>query len=186
MGLELRQPISDLPVAAVITGKYSDTTDPADHDFLQGQSPSMEQALEWKAKDDTLVKLGFREMGYANMQALTTQKSQGMFAHLSQNLLPDFAWNSDVEFSRSRQDTLLPETPEGGDPTSLAGTVVPPTATITPFQEESMWLKMGPSFKLPNDISASLEFSNKWDTNITPGMKSGSEQRVSMSFKGTF
>lgn len=185
-GVELRQPVGNSPLTAIVSGKYTDTKDPSDNDFLQSQSPLLQQALEWKPAQETSVQFGLRERAYQNFQAPTTQKTQGLFAHLSNHLLPDLTWNSDLEYLRSREDRALLETPEGGSPNSLAGSVTAPLQAITPFEQESMWLKMGPAFQLDQDLSAHLEFSNQWNRSFGPAGTSGSEQRISFSLKGTF
>jgi hypothetical protein len=53
------------------------------------------------------------------------------------------------------------------------------------FQDQTVTFTTGPSFQLQKDLSASFEYSNRWDKN--PAASSvGQEQRVSVSVKGSF
>ena len=61
-----------------------------------------------------------------------------------------------------------------------------PTSSLpVSIDDQTLTFSTGPSFKLQKDISASVEYSNRWDKNPTPG-SIGQEQRVSISLKGTF
>jgi len=53
------------------------------------------------------------------------------------------------------------------------------------FQDQTLTISTGPSVQLQKDISASVEYSNRWDKNPNPGFV-GQEQRVSLSVKGSF
>ena len=53
------------------------------------------------------------------------------------------------------------------------------------IDQQTLTFSTGPSFKLQKDISASVEYSDRWDTSPAAGT-TGQEQRVSVSLKGTF
>ena len=53
------------------------------------------------------------------------------------------------------------------------------------IDDQTLTFSTGPSFKLQKDISASVEYSDRWDKSPAAGT-AGQEQRVSVSLKGTF
>ena len=73
-------------------------------------------------------------------------------------------------------------TPQATTPGSNAGLT---SSMPLSFEDQTVTLSTGPTVQLQKDISASLEYSNRWDKNPSAG-NTGNEQRVSVSVKGSF
>ena len=182
---QFKAPLGKLPVTAVLKGHYEET---AQDGATATRLPSMEQSLVWKAGDATTVQMGLRQQHYQSFPGVTNDLNETVFADWSQNLLPEVTWHSYAEVLNSR-DTLdlapaapatsgANGTPQSADPTNSLG-------LPTSITDEAVSFSTGPSFKLDQDVSASVEYSNRVDRNPQPG-EVESEQRVSVSLKGTF
>jgi hypothetical protein len=182
---QLKAPLGKLPVTAVLKGHYEETTQDG---ATATRLPSMEQSLVWKAGDAATVQMGLRQQHYQSFPGMSNDLNETIFADWSQNLLPEVTWHSYAEVLNSR-DTLdlapaaptttgANGTPQSADPTNSLG-------LPTSITDEAVSFSTGPSIKLDQDVSASIEYSNRVNRNPQPGTVE-TEQRVSVSLKGTF
>jgi hypothetical protein len=182
---QLKTPLGKLPVTAVLKGHYEETSQDG---ATTARLPSMEQSLVWKAGDAATVQMGLRQQHYQSFPGVNNDLNETVFADWSQNLLPEVTWHSYAEVLNSR-DTLdlapaaptatgANGTPQSADPTNSLG-------LPTSITDEAVSFSTGPSIKLDQDVSASIEYSNRMDRNPQPG-EVETEQRVSVSLKGTF
>jgi len=184
---EYDQPVGKLPVTAVVKGRYEETE--SEGSSLT-RTPSLEQSLVWKPTGDMTLAAGLRQQQYENIPGLSDQMNEALFADWSLNILPDIVtWHSYAEMLNARNTTTLSPTIGGVPGTSQATTPGsnPSLSSAVPLSatDQRMTFSTGPSFKLQKDISASIEYSSRWDQNPAPGAL-GQEQRVSVSLKGTF
>jgi len=139
------------------------------------------------ALHDALYDLRFIPVGI-----LRHQLNEALFADWSQKLVDNVSWHSYAEVLNSRG--LLDQAPASAIATGTNGTAQATApgsnASLTSslpisIDDQTLTFSTGPSFVLEKDISASVEYSNRWDKNPAPG-SIGQEQRVSVSVKGTF
>jgi hypothetical protein len=184
-----RQPIGQLPLSVVLKGHYEGTSD---NGAPATSLPSLEQSLVWKPLQDTTIQAGLRQQQYQEYPGIDHQLNETLFADWSQKVVNDVTWHSYAEVLNSR--SLLDQTPAAPIASGANGT---PQAT-TPgsnagltsalpisIDDQTLTFSTGPSFRLEKDVSASVEYSDRWDKNPAPG-SIGQEQRVSVSLKGTF
>lgn len=184
---QLQQPLGKMPLTAEVKGHYDETTAPG---TTGSKSPFLEQSLVWKPEQDTTVKFGLRQQHYQDFPGISNEFNQAIFADWSQKILPDVSWHSYAEVLNSRgvQD-VAPAVPiaSGANGTPQATTPGPTISSALPvtLDDKTLTFSTGPSFLLEKNLSASIEYSNRWDQNPLPGAV-GQEQRVSVSLKGTF
>jgi hypothetical protein len=186
---QIKQPIGQLPLSAILKGHYEGTSD----DGASATSlPSLEQSLIWKPLQDTTLQMGLRQQQYQEYPGVDHQLNEALFADWSQNVVDDVSWHSYAEVLNSHG--LLDQAPaapiasgsNGTAQASTPGSNANPTSSLpVSIDDQTLTFSTGPSFKLEKDISASVEYSDRWDRNPTPG-GTGEEQRVSVSLKGTF
>lgn len=179
----IQQPLGKMPLTAVLKGHYEEITDAGSP---ASRFPSMEQSLVWKPAQETTLQMGLRQQQYQEYPGIADEFNQALFADWSQTLLPDVSWHSYTEMLNSRGlDTITPSA--GASPQANAPGANPSLTSALPvsFDEETLTFTTGPSFKLQKDLSASLEYSSRWDKNPQPGSQ-GEEQRLSLSLKGSF
>jgi hypothetical protein len=186
---QIKQPIGQLPLSAILKGHYEGTSDggaPAT------SLPSLEQSLVWKPAQDTTFQAGLRQQQYQEYPGVDHQLNEALFADWSQKVVDDVTWHSYAEVLNSRG--LLDQAPaapisSGANGTAQAttpGSSTSPTSSLpVSIDDQTLTFSTGPSFRLEKDISASVEYSDRWDKNPAPGSL-GQEQRVSVSLKGTF
>jgi hypothetical protein len=186
---QLQQPIGKLPLSAVFKSHYEGTSvgnAPAT------SLPSLEQSLVWKPLTNTTVQMGLRQQQYQEYPGVDHELNEALFADWSQKLLDNVSWHSYAEVLNSKG--LLDQAPastiaSGANGTPQATTPASTTSLTSSLplsiDDQTVTFSTGPSFQLQKDISASLEYSNRWDKNPAPG-GIGQEQRVSVSLKGTF
>ncbi len=182
---QFKQPLGKLPLTAVLKGHYEETT--ADGS-LASRLPSLEQSLVWKPVDTTTVQMGLRQQQYQDFPGITNELNETVFADWSQTLLPEISWHSYAEVLNSHgSEDLAPAVPTTSGTNGTPQTSNPATSLGLPtsFSDETLTFSTGPSFKLDQGVSASIEYSNRIDRNPLPG-DVGQEQRVSVSLKGTF
>jgi hypothetical protein len=186
---QLKQPIGTLPLSAILKGHYEDTS--AGH-APATSIPSMEQSLLWKPAQNTTVQMGLRQQQYQEYPGVDHQLNEALFADWSQKVVDDVTWHSYAEVLNSRG--LLDQAPASPLASGANGTAQATTpgsnASLTSslpisIDDQTLTFSTGPSFKVEKDISASLEYSNRWDKNPAPG-SIGQEQRISVSVKGSF
>jgi hypothetical protein len=186
---QIQQPLGKLPVSAVFKGEYAGTSVGG---APVSSLPSLEQSLVWKPLANTTVQMGLRQQQYQEYPGVDHLLNEAIFADLSAKLVDNVSWHSYAELLNTKglldQAPASPiasganGTPQADNPalnTSLTSSV--PLS----FEDQTLTISTGPSVQLQKDISASLEYSNRWDKNPAPG-NAGSEQRVSVSVKGTF
>jgi hypothetical protein len=186
---QLRQPLGSLPLTAVLKGHYEGTSvgnAPAT------SLPSLEQSLEWKPLQSTTLQAGLRQQQYQEYPGVDHELNEALFADWSQTIVDNVSWHSYAEVLNSRG--LIDQAPasaiaSGSNGTAQA-TVPGSNASLTSslpisVEDQTLTFSTGPSFHLQKDLSASVEYSNRWDKNPAPG-NVGQEQRVSISLKGTF
>jgi hypothetical protein len=183
---QVQKPIGKLPVSLVLKSRYVETDTPG---AGATRLPSFEQSLVWKPADNTTLQAGLRQQQYQNFPGITNELNEALFADWSQTIVGAISWHSYAEMVNSRSTieiaeagagsngTAQPNTPNGGS--SVSSNL--PVST----SDETLTFSTGPSIKLQQDMSASLEYSSSWDQNPVPGTV-GEEQRVSVSLKGTF
>ncbi len=186
---QLQQPIGQLPLSAVLKGQYVGTsTGGAPASSL----PSLEQSLVWKPIQDTTIQAGLRQQQYQEYPGVDHQLNEALFADWSQRVVDDVSWHSYAEVLNSRG--LLDQAPAAAIASGANGTpqATTPLANTSPtsslpvsIDDQTLTFSTGPSFQLQKDISASVEYSDRWDKNPAVG-SAGQEQRVSISVKGTF
>ncbi|MCE0496929.1 MAG: hypothetical protein LV481_03165 [Methylacidiphilales bacterium] len=180
---QIQQPLGKMPLTAVLKSHYEEITatgSPA------SRFPSLEQSLIWKPAQETTLQMGLRQQQYEESPGICDEFNQAIFADWSQTLLPDVSWHSYTEMMNSRGlETISPSTgtaPQANPPGSSPSLT---SSLPVSFEDETLTFTTGPSFKLQKDLSASLEYSSRWDKNPQPGSL-GEEQRLSLSLKGTF
>jgi len=185
---QLQQPLGKVPFTAVLKGHYDETTSAG---APTARKPSLEQALVWKPIQDTTIKMGMRQEHYEDFPGITSEYNQALFADWSQNILSNqIAWHSYAEMLNSRGvPDVAPAVPltNGANGTPQATTPGPSLSSAIPLtlDDKTLTFSTGPSFRLQQDLSAAIEYSNRWSQNPLPGAVA-QEQRVSVSLKGTF
>jgi hypothetical protein len=186
---QIKQALGKLPLTAVLKGHYEETGDAGSP---VGRSPSLEQSLVWKPVQESTVQLGLRQQQYQEYPGITNEFNQAIFADWSQQLAGDVSWHSYAEVLNSRgMIDQAPASPISSGANGTAQATIPGsntglTSTLPiSIEDQTLTFSTGPSFRLEKDISASVEYSNRWDRNASPG-NTGQEQRVSVSVKGTF
>jgi len=186
---QLSQPVGSLPLSAVLKGHYEETRIPGSP---LGRTPSLEQSLTWKPLQDTTVQMGLRQQQYQEYPGIDNQFNQAIFADLSHKVIDNITWHSYGEILNTRglvDQAPLSPIASGANGTAQAtgpGDNINPASSVPlSFQDQTLTISTGPSVQLQKDISASVEYSNRWDKNPNPGAI-GQEQRVSLSVKGSF
>jgi hypothetical protein len=186
---QFQQPFGKLPLTAMLKGHYEEI---ANAGAPVGRSPSLEQSLVWKPMQDSSVQLGLRQQQYQEYPGISDQFNQAIFADWSQKIVGDVSWHSYAEVLNSHG--LINQAPAAPATSGANGSpqATPPgsNANLTSslpvsLEDQTLTFSTGPSFRLQKDISASIEYSDRWDRNPAPG-GIGQEQRVSVSVKGTF
>ena len=186
---EIKQPIGQLPLSAILKGHYEGTsTGNAPATSL----PSLEQSLVWKPLQATTLQMGLRQQQYQEYPGVDHELNEALFADWSQKIVGEVSWHSYAEVLNSRG--LLDQAPAApiasganGTPQATApGSNASLTSSLPiSIEDQTLTFSTGPSFQVEKDISASVEYSDRWDKNPAPG-SFGEEQRVSVSLKGTF
>ena len=187
---QYQQPLGKLPLTAVLKGHLAQTTTTG---AAPSSLPSLEQSLVWKPVTNATVQMGLRQQQYQEYPGIANQFNEALFADWSQKMAADITWHSYAELLNTRgmidQAPASPVasgangTPQATVPGSNASSL---TSTLpVSLDDQTVTFSTGPSFQIQKDISASVEYSNRWDTNPTTG-SGGSEQRVSLSVKGSF
>jgi len=186
---QLSQPLGKLPLTAVFKGHLEQLETPG---APPGQAPSLEQSLVWKPAQDSTVAMGLRQQHYQEYPGIDNQFNQALFADWSQKLAGDVSWHSYAEMLNSRgMIDQAPAAPLASGANGTAQATTPGSnASLTStmpvsLDDQTLTFSTGPSFQLQKDISASVEYSNRWDKEPAAG-SSGQEQRISVSVKGTF
>jgi hypothetical protein len=184
---QFKQPLGKMPLTAVFKGHYSET---AAAGSPAARMPSLEQSLVWKPVQDTTVQMGLRQQHYEDFPGISNEFNEALFADWSQKIMPDFAWHSYAEVLNTQGiPDNAPAIPlaSGANGTPQATAPGPSLSSAVPvtLEDKTLTFSTGPSFRLRKDVSASIEYSNRWDQNPLPG-SIGQEQRVSLSVKGTF
>lgn len=184
---QFQQPLGKLPLTAVFKGHYDEASSAG---LPEGRMPSLEQSLVWKPLQDTTVQMGLRQQHYENFPGVANEFNEALFADWSQKILPDFTWHSYAEMLNSSGiPDVAPAVPlaSGANGTPQATTPGPNLSSTLPLtlDDKTLTFSTGPSFRVQKDLSASIEYSNRWDQNPLPG-NVGQEQRISVSLKGTF
>jgi hypothetical protein len=186
---QYQQPIGKLPLTAVFKGHYEGISTgggPAT------SLPSLEQSLVWKPLQDTTFQAGLRQQQYQEYPGVDHQLNEALFADFSQRVIDNVTWHSYAEVLNSKG--LLDQAPgspiaSGTNGTAQATTPGSNTSLTSSLplsiDDQTVTFSTGPSFVLQKDLSAAVEYSNRWDKNPAPG-SIGQEQRVSISLKGTF
>ncbi len=183
------KPVGNLPLSAVLKGHFEETQAPGS---VVGRSPSLEQSLTWKPVQDTTIQMGLRQQQYQEYPGVDNQFNEAIFADLSHKIIDNVTWHSYGELLNTRG--LVDQAPasplaSGANGTAQAtgpGDNISPASSVPlSLQDQTLTFSTGPSFQLQKDISASVEYSNRWDKNPAPG-SIGQEQRVSLSVKGSF
>jgi hypothetical protein len=184
-----KQPLGQLPLAAVLKGHYEGaSTDGAAPTSL----PSLEQSLVWKPMENTTIQAGLRQQQYQEYPGVDHELNEALFADWSQHVVDNVSWHSYAEVLNSKG--LLDQAPASSIASGANGTAQATTpgtnASVTSslpvsIDDQTLTFSTGPSFKLQKDISASVEYSDRWDKNPAAGSV-GQEQRVSVSVKGSF
>jgi hypothetical protein len=185
---QIEQPVSG-SLSAVLKGQFQGATvggAPA------GNLPTLEQSLVWKPVTNTTIQMGLRQQQYQEFPGIDHQLNEAIFADLSEKVVDNVSWHSYAELLNTKGlytdapgspiATGANGTPQATTPasnTSIAGSM--PLS----FEDQTVTLSTGPTVQLQKDISASLEYSNRWDKNPAVGAPAN-EQRVSVSVKGSF
>jgi len=186
---QIERPLGSLPLTAVMKGQFQGTTvggAPA------GNMPTLEQSLVWKPMTNTTVQMGLRQQQYQEFPGIDHELNEAIFADLSEKVVDNISWHSYAELLNTKglySDAPgapiatgangTPQATTPGSNTSLSGSM--PLS----FEDQTVTLSTGPTVQLQKDISASLEYSNRWDKNPAVGAPTN-EQRVSVSVKGSF
>ncbi len=186
---EFDQPLGSLPLQAVVKGQFQGTTvggAPA------GNLPTLEQSLVWKPVTDMTIQMGLRQQQYQEFPGIDHQLNEALFADFSQKVGDNVSWHSYAELLNTKglytdaPGTALASGANGTPQATTPGSNTSLTSSMPlSFEDQTVTLSTGPTVQLQKDISASLEYSNRWDKNPT-GATSGNEQRVSVSVKGSF
>ena len=186
---QLQQPLGPLPLTAVVKGHYEETSTPGSP---ASSLPSIEQSLVWKPAQDTTLQMGLRQQHYEEYPGIDNQFNEALFADWSQKIVDDISWHSYAEVLNSRgMIDQAPAAPiasgaNGTPQATTPGSNISPTSSLPlSLDDQTLTFSTGPSFKIQKDLSASLEYSDRWDENPAAGAI-GQEQRVSISLKGTF
>ena len=183
---QVQKPLGKLPVSLVLKGHYVETNTPG---AGATRLPSFEQSLVWKPIADTTLQAGLRQQQYQNFPGITNELNEALFADWSQKIVGDLSWHSYAEMVNSRSTVEIAETGAGTNgtpqPTTPSGGTSVASALPVSTTDETVTFSTGPSIKLQQDLSASLQYSSSWDQSPAPGAI-GDEQRVSVSLKGTF
>ena len=186
---QINQPIGQLPLTAVVKGHYEETSDggaPAT------SLPSLEQSFVWKPMQETTIQAGLRQQQYQEYPGVDHELNEALFADWSQKVVDNVTWHSYAEVLNSRG--LLDQAPaspiaSGANGTAQASTPESNSSLTSSLpisiEDQTVTFSTGPSFLLQKDISASLEYSDRWDKNPAPGTVN-QEQRISVSLKGSF
>jgi len=186
---EIKQPVGALPLSAILKSHYEETSE---GNAPATSVPSLEQSLQWKPMQDTTLQMGLRQQQYQEYPGVDHQLNEALFADWSQKVVDNVSWHSYAEVLNSKG--LLDEAPgsplasgaNGTPQATLPGSNANLTSSLpVSIDDQTLTFSTGPSFKVEQDISASLEFSNRWDKNPAPG-SIGQEQRISISVKGSF
>jgi hypothetical protein len=182
-------PVGSTPLTAVLKGHYEGTSQGG---AAATSLPSLEQSLVWKPAQDTTIQAGLRQQQYQEYPGVDHQLNEALFADWSQKVIDNISWHSYAEVLNSRG--LLDQAPaapiasgSNGTPqatTPLSNASVTSSLPIS-VDDQTLTFSTGPSFQVQKDISASIEYSDRWDKEPAPGSV-GQEQRVSVSLKGTF
>ena len=184
---EVDHPMGKL--TAQLKGQFQDTTVGGS---AAGNLPSIEQSLVWKPVTDMTVQMGLRQQQYQEFPGIDHELNEALFADFSQKVYDNVSWHSYAELLNTKG--LYSDAPGAPIASGANGTPQATTpgsnASLTSsvplsFEDQTVTLTTGPTVQLQKDISASLEYSNRWDKNPT-GATSGDEQRVSVSVKGSF
>ena len=184
---QLQKPLGKMPVTLLLKSHLVETAAP---DSGATRLPSFEQSLTWKPAAETTLQAGLRQEQYQDFPGIDHELNEALFADWSQKLVDNkLEWHSYAEMMNTRSTveiaeagagangTAQPDVPQGGTTVSSA---LPVSTT-----DEKLTFATGPSVKLQDDLSASLQYSSSWDQNPAPGA-SGGEQRISVSLKGSF
>jgi len=186
---QLKQPISGLPLTAILKGHYEGTSTGS---AAPTSLPSLEQSLEWKPMANTTIQAGLRQQQYQEYPGVDHELNEALFADWSQKIVDDVSWHSYAEVLNSKG--LIDTAPAAAISSGANGTAQQNNpannASVTSslpisVNDQTLTFSTGPSFKLQKDISASVEYSDRWDSSPASGT-AGQEQRVSVSLKGTF
>ena len=184
--VQLQQPIGNLPLTAILKAHYEQIQMPT---APTGSMPSLEQSLVWKPLAPTTIQTGLRQQQYQEYPGIDNKSNQALFADWSQKITSDLSWRSYAEVVNTKG--MVDTAPASATDLSANGTAAPAkseglTNTLpVSLMDQTVTFTTGPSFKLEKDISASVEYSNRWDK--TPAVGNvGQEQRVSVSVKGSF
>jgi len=186
---QLQQPLGKLPLTAVLKSHYEGTSV---GNAPPTSLPSLEQSLVWKPLQDTTFQAGLRQQHYQEYPGVDHELNEALFADWSQQVVDDVTWHSYAEVLNTKG--LLDQAPGAPIASGANGTAQATTpgsnASLTSslpvsIDDQTLTFSTGPSFRLEKDISASVEYSDRWDKNPAPG-STGEEQRVSVSVKGTF
>ena len=186
---QFRQPLGSLPLSAILKGHYEGTS-------VGGAAPtslpSLEQSLEWKPLTNTTLQAGLRQQQYQEYPGVDHELNEALFADWQQKIVDDVSWHSYAEILNSKG--LLDTAPAAAISSGANGTAQQnnpanngslTSSLPVSVDNQTLTFSTGPSFKLQQDISASVEYSDRWDSNPATGT-SGQEQRVSVSVKGSF
>ena len=186
---QLSQPVGNLPLSAILKGHYEETQVTGSP---LGKTPSLEQSLTWKPAQSTTVQMGMRQQQYQEYPGVDNQFNEALFADFSQKVIDNVTWHSYGELLNTRGLVdAAPASPiasgaNGTQQATAPGDNISLTSSVPlSLQDQTLTFSTGPSFQLQKDISASVEYSNRWDKNPAPGAI-GQEQRVSLSVKGSF
>lgn len=186
---QLTQPVNNLPLSAILKGHFEETSVAG---AAPTQIPSLEQSLVWKPVENTAVQMGLRQQTYQEYPGIDDKLNEALFADLSMKVVDDVTWHSYAEMLNSRSLVdQAPGSPLASGANGTAQATLPgsnmglSSALPLSFTNQTLTFSTGPSFKLQKDISASVEYSNRWDQTAAPGSV-GQEQRVSVSIKGSF
>jgi hypothetical protein len=183
---QVQKPLGKLPVSLVLKGHYVETDTPGSG---ATRLPSFEQSLVWKPVTDMTLQAGLRQQQYQNFPGITNELNEALFADWSQKIVGALSWHSYAEMVNSRSTVEIAESGAGANgtpqPNTPNGGASVASALPVSTTDETLTFSTGPSIKLQQDLSASLEYSSSWDQNPVPGAV-GDEQRVSVSLKGSF
>ena len=167
--MQYQQPLGKLPISALLKGHYEGTSTGGG---APTSLPSLEQSLVWKPADDTTIQAGLRQQQYQEYPGVDHQLNEALFADWSQKVIDNVSWHSYAEVLNSRG--LLDQAPASAIASGANGTAQgtnPPTSgsptSSLPIsiEDQTLTFSTGPSFKLQQDISASVEYSDRWDKN---------------------
>ena len=187
---QIQQPLGQLPLSAQLKGHFEGTST---NNGSATNLPSIEQSLVWKPLQSTTLQAGLRQQHYQEYPGVDNELNEALFADWSQKVVDNISWHSYAEVLNSKgmldQAPAAPiasganGTPQATTPNSNAGLT---SSLPVSVDDQTVTFTTGPSVQLQKDLSASVEYSNRWDKNAaTPGNAS-QEHRVSVSLKGTF